>query len=243
MRDPDAGNERISVNDDGSQPRTCRADLALPWDRLVGAFDDSGARARAVLASEAVHRAWSAESILPRITVGAVAGHLLAVVLMFDRGLDTEVSGPAAQVDLASGYDVIRLDDAGGLDDDPFRIPRSGGEHLAERGHSDVVETFRSSLEGVVARLRRESPERPILVGNHSSASTLRAYTVTRLVEVVVHADDLAESVGAAIPPPHGDAADVVIDFLFASVQYRLGPAATIRSLAGRASADDLRAL
>jgi hypothetical protein len=75
------------------------------------------------------------------------------------------------------------------------------------------------------------------------AATTVRAFTTTRVVELVVHADDLAESVGAVIPPPSADAAEIAIGLLVASTRHRLGDARTIRALAGRREADELRAL
>jgi hypothetical protein len=218
----------------------------LPWPRVAAAFADSGARAHGVLASDAVRDAWSEQSILPEMTVGDVAGHLLAVLIMFDRRYDLAVPpGVVAVVPGGAGYASVRLADAAELDRPPFRIPREGGRRVAARGHAAAVERFDTLLARLDARLPDDEPDRAVLVGD-DSATTLRAFTTTRVVELVVHADDLAESVGLdlpPLPPLSADTAEIVIGHLLASTRHRVGDARTIRALAGRADPDDLRAL
>ena len=215
----------------------------LEWARVTAAFADSGARARAVLATDGVREAWLEPSILPEMTVGDVAGHLLAILIMFDRRYDITAPPGVVPTDPGgAGYARVRLAVASDLDLPPFRIPREGGRRVAARGHTAAVEQFGALLTGLEARLRDDDPDRAILVGD-DAATTLRAFTATRVVELVVHADDLAEGVGAAISPPSADASEIVISHLFASTRDRLGDASTIRALAGRGNADDLRAL
>jgi uncharacterized protein (TIGR03083 family) len=213
------------------------------WDRVVAAFVESGARAHAVLATDGVGNAWNAESILPEMTVGDVAGHLLAVLIMFDRRYDVPTPPGVAPVDPVGGYADIRLAEPSDLDRPPFRMPREGGRRVSARGHATVIEQFGATLARLDARLRADGPERPILVGDGTVPMTLRAFTTTRIVELVVHADDLAESVGTAVPPLSHDAAAIVIDHFVMAVRRRVGAAATIRALAGRSDPDALRAL
>jgi hypothetical protein len=215
----------------------------MEWTRVVAAFGDSGARVHAVLASDAVAEAWEADSILPEMLVGDVAGHLVAVLIMFDRCYDAPTPPGVSPVEPVGGHASIRLADASDLERPPFRTPRDGGRRVGARGHAAAVERFDGLLSRVDARLRDDGPSRPILVGDETTPMTLRAFTTTRIVELVVHADDLAESVGAAIPPPSADASTIVIDHFVSSVRQRIGDAATIRALAGRADPDALRAL
>ena len=215
----------------------------LAWDRVAAAFADSGARAHAVLTTDAVRDAWLEPSVLPEMTVGDVAGHLLAVLIMFDRRYALAVPADVVPGDPGgAGYAVVRLARPADLDLDPFRIPREGGQRVAARGHAAAVDRFGTLLAALDGRLRADDPDRAILVGD-DAATTVRAFTTTRVVELVVHADDLAESVGAVIPPPAADAAEIAIGLLVASTRHRVGDARTIRALAGRWEADDLRAL
>jgi hypothetical protein len=215
----------------------------LEWPHVVTAFADAGARAFTVLASDAVRDAWPNDSILPEMTVGDVAGHLVAVLIMFDRRFDLAVPAGAVALDPGgAGYATVRLDRASDLDRPPFRIPRDGGRRVGARGHAAAVEQFGTLLARLADRLRDAGPTRGIVVGDET-VTTLRAFTTTRVVELVVHADDLAESVGADLPAPTAAAADVVIGHLVASVRHRIGDRRTLRALAGRSDPDDLRAL
>jgi hypothetical protein len=215
----------------------------MDWKRVVAAFAESGARAHAVLATDAVRQDWSAASILPEMTVGDIGGHLLAVLIMFDRRYDVPIPAGAAPMDPVGGYAGIRLGDPSDLDRPPFRIPREGGRRVSARGHAAVVEQFGTTLARLDARLGADGPDRPILVGDGTVPMTLRAFTITRVVELVVHADDVAESVGEAVPPLSDDAAAIVIDHFVMAVRHRVGEATTIRALAGRTDPDALRAL
>jgi hypothetical protein len=162
---------------------------------------------------------------------------------MFDRRFDLAVPAGAVALDPGgAGYASVRLDRRSDLDRPPFRIPREGGRRVAARGHAAAVEQFGALLARLADRLRDAGPARGIVVGDET-VTTLRAFTTTRVVELVVHADDLAESVGADLPPPSPAAADVVIGHLVASVRHRVGDQRTLRALAGRSDPDDLRAL
>ena len=216
---------------------------APPWDRIVAAFADSGARAHSVLATNAVREHWWDPSGLPEMTVGDVAGHLLAVLLMFDRRYDLAVPPGVVPAEPGRvGYAAVRLGHPSDLDRPPFRIPREGGRRVAARGHAAALERFGALLASLETRLRDDDPDRPVLVAD-GAATGLRVFTTTRIVELVVHGDDLAEGAGIVIPTPSADAAEIVIDHLVAAVRHRVGDAATIRALAGRGDPDELRAL
>ena len=217
--------------------------MEMDWNRVVAAFAESGGRAHATLADDAVAEAWETDSILPEMTVGDVGGHLLAVLIMFDRRYDVPTPADIVPVDPVGGYAEVRLADPSDLDRPPFRVPREGGRRVSARGHAAVVAQFADTLARLDARLRADGPDRPILVGDGTVPMTLRAFTTTRIVELVVHADDLAESVGGAIPPLSDDAAAIVIDHFVLAVRHRVGDATTIRALAGRSDPDALRAL
>ena len=88
-----------------------------------------------------------------------------------------------------------------------------------------------------------EDSDRLVVLPDASTSATLHDYTETRIVELVIHADDLALSVGAQPEPPPSDAATIAIDFLVRSVRYRAGDGATLRALAGRSDTGVLRAL
>jgi hypothetical protein len=59
----------------------------------------------------------------------------------------------------------------------------------------------------------------------------LSDYLVTRLVEMVVHLDDLAHSIGEDLPAPPGAAIDLTLATLFEMAVARNGPDAMMRAL------------
>jgi hypothetical protein len=213
------------------------------WLRSVDALHAAGTRAGAVLQDPSVARRWDDASVLPGLTVGGVAGHLLGVVRATERRLELPRSVGASVVDPAVGYAVIRLDGLGQLDEPQFAVVREGAARLGARGWVAVAEAYDQALTRLVARLHGEDPGRLVPLPDAASATTVRAYTTTRLVELVVHADDLAESVGAPVAPPTADASDAVIEFLVRATRHRVGDAEVVRALAGRRPSDVLRAL
>ena len=82
----------------------------MGWERVTGAFADSGARAHTVLATDAVAQAWRDASILPQMTIGDIAGHLLAVLIMFDRRYELTAPPEVVATDaVGGGYSTVRL--------------------------------------------------------------------------------------------------------------------------------------
>ena len=105
-------------------------------------------------ARPALREAWEADSLLPEMTVGDVAGHLLAVLIMFERRYDVATPPEVAPVDPVGGYASVRLTDASDLDRPPFRVPREGGRRVSARGHAAAVEQFGATFARLDARLR-----------------------------------------------------------------------------------------
>ena len=58
----------------------------------LAAFELAAASASRIIADPAVATSWREPSVLPRMTVGALAGHLLAVVRTFERRCDVEIT-------------------------------------------------------------------------------------------------------------------------------------------------------
>jgi hypothetical protein len=110
------------------------------------------------------------------------------------------------------------------------------------RGPELVLEAFRACTTRLVDRLRADPPAF-VQLPDPTLVSTLRDYTITRVVEVVIHTDDLAVSAGVHADPPDRDVASLVIDFLVSATRHRICDTQVLRALAGRSDADDLRAL
>jgi hypothetical protein len=213
------------------------------WGGTIAAFAHAGERALEMIRLPEVARRWGDASILDGFTIGGIAGHLYAVLRTFERRCDTQAPPTTVVVSPAANYAIARLERGGDLDDPTFRVVREGGERMATRGHAAVADGFERQLQLLVARLAGERGDRLVVLPDTSTSATLHDYTETRIVELVVHADDLASSVGAQLEPPPLDAATIAIDFLVRAVRHRAGDSATLRALAGRGDAGVLRAL
>lgn len=86
-----------------------------------------------------------------------------------------------------------------------------------------------------------ESPARLVRVFG-GLVMRLDDYLQTRIVEALVHTEDLALSVGIAPPNPPGDALEIAVDHLLDVTRRRHGPAAILRALTRR-ELDDVAAL
>jgi hypothetical protein len=189
---------------------------------------------RPLLAAAAVAEGWDEPSALEQMTVGALAGHLMRAVTSVDAYLDR--SAPAASdVALdAPGYflSIDGLSDSD-LDSELHTAIRGRAAAEAEAGHQSVVEQWDQAVERLRARLDGEPRDRlvPALGGR---TLTLDEYLITRLVEMVVHVDDLAVSVGAERPGFARVAEEAVMHCLLEMARRRHGDRAVVTALTRR---------
>jgi hypothetical protein len=140
-----------------------------------------------------VAAAWDAPSVLTGQSVGSLAGHLArGAVWLVGEYLDQEPPA-SATFDSPDAYYAAVVDI---LDDAAHQAIRDRGAAVAAGGWASVSATARDRLAALEPRLLGESPDRllPVLGG----AMRLDDYLPTRIVEQVVHLDDLARSTGGA---------------------------------------------
>ena len=144
------------------------------------------------------------------MTVGAVAGHLFLVVRRVDQHLDEPepADGPTLSPRTFAWPRVDRSDD---LDREQHRTVRGDGEHVARWGWSDVASAYAERVEKLTGRLE-DAPRHAVALGD--GVMDLDTYLATRIVELLVHADDLAVSVGLEPAEPPRDAATIALGVL-----------------------------
>jgi hypothetical protein len=156
----------------------------------------AGARTiREAITDPAVVEAWDQPSVLEEQTVGSLAGHLARTgTFIMDEVLDAGAAeGPADFTDVATFYATL-LPAA----EDPIHEGiRARGAALAERGSDDLAATIDDRMPAIEAQLRT-LPGDHLLTVTGGNAMALELYLVTRVVEQVVHLDDLARSVARA---------------------------------------------
>jgi len=193
------------------------------------------ATARAIvplLEDERVAARWSEPSALAMLSVGGLAGHLARALDTVEIYLD-EPEPPDEGLISPTEYWIAALGSAGDLQGPMHTGVRERGEEAGKKGPVALVAGLREQLERLTTRLETERPDRRVTVMRGMARMTLDDYLPTRIVEMTVHADDLAASVGADAPDL-GEALDIAIDVLVATATASKGKAAVLRALTRR---------
>jgi hypothetical protein len=198
--------------------------------------------ARDLVARDEVGMRWDEPSALAEFSVRGLAGHLIgrtvAAVLEY---LDRDEPPTGGLLDASAYYAAVLTTD---IDDDLNRGVRARGEAASAAGREGLLASADDALAVLASRLPGEREDRRVEVVA-GLALTLDQYLVTRLVELLVHTDDLASSVGVSTPEPDPEAADLVIACLTDLARLRHGDVAVLRALGRRErdTADALRVL
>jgi uncharacterized protein (TIGR03083 family) len=168
--------------------------------------------------------AWSRNG-LGEWTVRELVGHTLRAVLTAVAYLET----PAEVATMASPseyYSVVRS--TAGLHEAVAARGRKSGEELGE----DPAATVRQAVQDGVRRVRAADLDRVVSV----SGGSMRygSYLPTRVVELVVHSDDLARATGVDHEPP-AVAVRACLDAIVGTLDG-VQAMAVVRALLGRGS-------
>jgi uncharacterized protein (TIGR03083 family) len=207
-------------------------------DDLTDAFFRACHLALEVVGSEAVAERWASESALEGFSVGALAAHLYSAIRLFESALEKpEAANPQVE-NLTTFYGLNRVASPAQLQDEFNVAIRAHAAQLAEQGPAALAGKF----EALVTRLG------PVLAGLpmtrlvpvwriEGGATSLSDYLRTRVVELAVHADDLAISVGMDIVIPE-DVASVTFAVFLDLARARSGDVAVLRTFARRERGD-----
>lgn len=216
--------------------------MALIFD----AFLDAAELAADVVGDGRVAGFWDLPSVLEGYTVGGLAGHVFQATDRLRHVLQAEPPPPSAPAPIADYYGLTRIDTPADLDHAFHRAVRDEGARTAELGHGELAAQFTALVTNLRTTLPGCDPGRlvPVVLGD-GRPSRLDDYVATRVVELLVHSDDLAVSAGLpeiSVPP---DSADVAIEALVLVARARHGDVAVLRALARRerANAEILRVL
>ncbi len=194
-----------------------------------------GVPAAARIAADLVRRPevaerWRVESVCAGMSVGGLACHLGSQIDLIVRLLQ---AGPSdlAPIPLAEHYARAAWVSSGPDDEANVGI-RQGSEELARSGPDALATLVEARLGALPAALDAVGSDVAILVPWQGWALTSHDFLVTRLMETVVHSDDLAASVGVATPDFPGTVVTPVLDLLTALAVRRHGATAVVRTLA-----------
>lgn len=207
-------------------------------------FDAAADAAQRLVDSDEVAAQWADPSALEGYTVGGLAGHLGRAILTVQRYLDAPPPPADAELSDAAGYFEVVLGDHDPVHSDVHRSIRARSQEEAADGPSALAATLRETHQTLEARFDAEGMGRRLAVRD-GVAMTLEAYLTTRLVELVIHLDDLAVSVGRTGPEGlPAEAYDVVAAVLARIATRQGGGLDTVRGLArAERHPDPVRAL
>lgn len=209
-------------------------------DALRALYLEAATRAAALLRDPHVADAWGDGSILEGMTVGALAGHLARSVLQVEWFLDGPLDQGLEPTTAVTYY--ARIVDAPDPGSALNRGVRARSEESAAAGAVAVASDTAAALDRLRARLPHEPAGRRVAILHRPGEEMLLdEYLRTRCVELAVHTDDLALSVGVDAHAPEGATA-VAIDLLVAAGAERHGGLAVLRALSRR-ERDDVGAL
>ena len=183
---------------------------------------------RALAATSEVATAWTKASALEGYDVGSLVGHVVSATGALERYLDGDPA-TSAPITAARYYASLPAPaDAAEL----HRQVRERGQAIGREGPAEVLDRLDALARRLRDRLEREAPTRLIAVLG-GVAIEIDQYVLTRIVELVVHGDDVAASVGLEFSPPAA-AARLAVETLVAVALEGHGATAVLRALTRR---------
>jgi hypothetical protein len=189
---------------------------------------ESAAVATKFLAHPAVAECWAAPSVLAKLRVGGLTAHLVSQVTQVPPVLGVQIRDES--ISLSEHFARSTWTD-GDIDSEVNTYIRCMAEREATAGAQALTAAAGVALAELQQRLPAEPPERVIQLPWGPWALSLDDYLITRLLELAVHCDDLAVSIGVNTPALPVAGLDTVIGLLCQLATRRHGQTALIRTL------------
>lgn len=185
-----------------------------------------------LLREPAVAENWDKPSALAKLTVGGLAAHLARQIRQVPAVLDQPV--PDRDVlPVLEHYTRSRWVGAD-LDSEVNAGVRQRAGTDSSVGPDGLAAAVDADLAALHDRLPRLPADRPVHLPWGPWSLTLDDFLTTRLLEISIHSDDLAVSVGVPTPDLPPAAVDVVVGLLARLAVHRHGAIPVLRAL-GRA--------
>jgi hypothetical protein len=190
-----------------------------------------------LLRDPAVATAWHVPSALEEFTVQGLAGHLASQILMVGGAL----ARPSSELDaiaLSDHYARVAWVDAP-LDSDVNTVIRANGEQAGAVGAAALADQVDAAVAEQSTALPEASGTHRVTAPSGGWSLALDDFVLTRLMEIAVHNDDLAVSVGIEAPALTDDAVMPVLSLLARVALRKHGQAAMLRALSRRERAPE----
>ena len=190
--------------------------------------------ALALLGEVAVLQRWSEPSALAQMSVGAVAAHLGSQVLLVHAAVTAGTAVTDERpVPLLEHYSRVAWVEAD-VDDAPNVVIRAVAEESAGPGHDALVRSVEQALADLRSAFSTDLPTGlppAIRLPHWDWAVSFEDFLVTRVMEIVVHSDDLAVSVDADPPRLPDPVLGPVLALLVGLSLRKHGQSAVVRTL------------
>jgi len=204
---------------------------------MVTVFEDFLAAAHAavgLIGSDEAAARWEEPSALKGFTIGGLAAHLGSQVNSARRALTSPRPEPGAVVTpLIDHY--AKATWIGVPLDAPVNMEILAlGEERAKTGAAEQARATRAALEEAAAVLASEGFDESTVISMpwvEGRAMTAGDVLITRLMELLVHGDDLAVSLGVVTPAYPASAFETVTDLLVRISATRNGALPVLRAL------------
>ncbi|HET9443716.1 MAG TPA: maleylpyruvate isomerase N-terminal domain-containing protein [Acidimicrobiales bacterium] len=183
----------------------------------------------------AVEAAWERPSVLEDQPVSGLVGHL-ARGAVWAVGDYLDAGEPAGPVTFASAGEYFATV-AGRATQDDHRLVRERGAAVASVGREALLATLEARLAALGPRLAGLPGDRLVTVIG-GTVMRLDDYLATRIVEQVVHLDDLTRSVGVEAWPLPEESRRLAVEVGVDIARRRHGDGPLIRALYRRGFAD-----
>lgn len=178
---------------------------------------------------------WSQPSALDDYAIGGLARHLAYQVTNTRVLLAAAPAGTALPVLEHFTRNAWVTSGADGADN--VGIRRRNEEAAAGITAASLADEVDADLAALRRLVPAEPADRVVDVGDWGLA--FDDFLLTRTMELVVHTDDLAVSLGVPTPPLPPAATEATIELLARIAAWRHGPVALVRALARRERAPD----
>ncbi|MFC4012735.1 maleylpyruvate isomerase N-terminal domain-containing protein [Nonomuraea purpurea] len=189
----------------------------------------AAASAVSLLREPTVSAAWNKPSALTEFSIAGLAGHLAHQLVRVHDVLaqNGEVQEPTELIEHYSRSPWVQA----GLDHESNVGIRRHGEESAAEGPEALADRAQALLDGLRVALPAEPADRVVYLPWAGWSLRLDDFLLTRLVELVVHSDDLAASVGVDTPELPASVISPVVELLAQLAVHRHGATAVIRTL------------
>jgi Mycothiol maleylpyruvate isomerase N-terminal domain len=172
---------------------------------------------------------WESPSALAEWSVGGLAGHLAGQPFAGVALIEAE---PSDLTPISLDEHYRRVSWIGAAVDDEVSVDiRSGGDANAEAGPPALLARLIDTRDRLGGLLTATTPERPVLVPWQGWALRRDDFLLMRMMEIAVHSDDLAASVGVAAPELPDEVLGPVLGLLTRLAVRRHGQSAVLAAL------------